>query len=59
MFNYVEGLFNKCHKVSLNCGGSCMDSSKRLKRQEMPNKFKKQWQFVKIWVMKQWQDMQK
>ena len=26
VFNYVHILYDRCHKINLNCGGSCIDS---------------------------------
>ena len=41
VFNYVDGLHYKCHKISLSCGGSYLDFPKLLKNKKNVNKSKK------------------
>ena len=34
MFDFAEGIYYKCHKISLNRGGSYTDSSQQLKNKK-------------------------
>ena len=43
IFNCVYLLYYKCHKINLNRGGSCKDSSDRVKRTQKQLKFYKWW----------------
>ena len=39
VFNYVQLLYYKCHKINLNRGGSYIDSSDWIKKQKSNDKF--------------------
>ena len=38
VFDYVQLLYYKCHKINLNCGGSYMDSPDWIKNKKSNNK---------------------
>ena len=34
VFDYVLSLYYKCHKINMNCGGSCIDSLDWIKNEK-------------------------
>ena len=38
VFDYVQLLYYKCHKINLNCGGSYIDSPNWIKNKKSNNK---------------------
>ena len=43
VFNYVQLLYDKCHKINLNCGGSYIDSTDWIKRKTTINPINKKY----------------
>ena len=39
VFDYVQLLYYKCHKINLNCSGSYINSPNWIKKQKSNNKF--------------------